>query len=297
MSSELKIQVRWNLKSGELPLVLIEQGKASDLNSDCSSLPGSLEIFDLGYFSLSRFRRLDNAAYFVSRLLHGTTVLNGDGQAVSLRDFLPANENQGVVDVPVQLGKKERFACRLIAIRVPEEIANRRRQKARENASKHGRELSPEYSELLGWSLFVTNASKELLTWKEVVVLYRSRWQIELLFKLWKSHNQLACQRPNAPAVEVMAVLWAKLIGVILQHWLLLAAAWPVERRSLLKAVRALGDWIVSITLALDDPQQLESTIMRLQVQLTHVAKIQSRKKHPSHFQLIDDPTLLEWAA
>ena len=33
---------------------------------------------------------------------------------------------------------------------------------------------------------------RELLTWKEVVVLYRARWQKELLFKLWKSHNHLA---------------------------------------------------------------------------------------------------------
>ena len=37
----------------------------------------------------------------------------------------------------------------------------------------------------------MTNCPPELLNWKEVVVLYRARWQIELLFKLWKSHNHL----------------------------------------------------------------------------------------------------------
>lgn len=297
----LKIQVRWNLKTGELPQVLIEVGKASDAKSSIAQqepLAGSLEIFDLGYFSLDRFRRWDRSqAFFVSRLQHGTTVMDEQGAVVPLREFLPAREVRGVVDVPVQLGVQERLSCRLIAVRVPEEVANQRRQKAREKARKHGRELSAEYSELLGWSLFITNLPPERLTWKEAVVLYRARWQIELLFKLWKSHNQLARHRPGATALEAMAVLWAKLIGVMLQHWLLLSATWPDDRRSLFQAARALRDWITALIVALDDREQLLNTITNLQAHLTHVAKIQSRKKHPSHFQLLRNPVLLNWAA
>ena len=176
-------------------------------------------------------------------------------------------------------------------------MAHRRRQKARDKARKRGSELSAEYSELLAWSLFVTNASDELLTWKEVVVLYRARWQIELLFKLWKSHNKLAYQRPGATALEAMAVLWSKLIGVMLQHWLLLTAVWPDGRRSLFKAARALRDWIIPLAMTLDQRQQLEDTLTQLQAHLKCVAKIQSRRKTSSHFQLINDPSLLNWNA
>lgn len=290
----LKIQVRWNLKTGELPQVLIEVGKASDAKSPIAqqaARPGSLEIFDLGYFSVERFQRLSNEqAFFISRLQHGTTVFDEQGEVLHLREFLPAHAIQNVVDVPVRLGAKDRLPCRLIAVRVPEEVANRRRQKAREKAAKHGRELSAEYSELLGWSLFVTNLPPEQLTWKEAVVLYRARWQIELLFKLWKSHNQLARHRPGATAVEAMAVLWAKLIGVMLQHWLLLTAAWTDDRRSLLKAARALRDWIAALIGVLDNRDQLLHTVTKLQAHLAHVAKIQSRKNQPSHFQLLRNP-------
>lgn len=297
----LKIQVRWNLKTGELPQALIEVGKASDVKSPIAqqaAQPGSLEIFDLGYFSVERFQRLsDEQAFFLSRLQHGTTVFDERGEVLPLREFLPAHAVQNVVDVPVRLGAKDRLPCRLIAVRVPEEVANRRRQKAREKAAKHGRELSAEYSELLGWSLFVTNLPPEQLTWKEAVVLYRARWQIELLFKLWKSHNQLARHRPGATAVEAMAVLWAKLIGVMLQHWLLLSAAWTDDRRSLLKAARALRDWIITLIGVLDNHNQLLHTVTKLQAHLAHVAKIQSRKNQPSHFQLLRNPELLNWAA
>ncbi len=85
-----------------------------------------------------------------------------------------------------------RIVARLIAVRVPEETASRRRQNIREKARDHGREPSQEYLELQGWTIFVTNCGETLLTWKEVVVLYRARWQIKLLFKLWKSHNHVA---------------------------------------------------------------------------------------------------------
>ena len=67
----LKIQVRWNLKTGELPLLLIEAGRASDAKSEIiqQDVPaGAVEIFDLGDFSIPRFRRLSaRGAPFISR--------------------------------------------------------------------------------------------------------------------------------------------------------------------------------------------------------------------------------------
>src|SRR5262249_2742602 len=155
-----------------------------------------------------------------------------------------------LVDVPILLGAAERLACRLIAVRVPEEVANRRRQQARHKARDHGRTPAAEDLELLGWSLVVTHSTAAELTWKAVVVLYRARWQIELLFKLWKSHNGLARCRAGAPALELLAVFYAKLLGVLLQHRLLLATAWLVARRSLRQAARVLRDELKALLLA-----------------------------------------------
>ncbi len=145
--------------------------------------------------------------------------------------FLQEQGENGLVDMPVVLGEKERLSCRLIAVRVPPEVAARRRQQAREKARDHGRQASQEYLDLLEWTIFVTNCAPELLSWKEVVVLYRARWQIELLFKLWKSHNRLAQRELDASHQRQMAVLYAKLIGVIVQHWILLTATWSDGQR------------------------------------------------------------------
>ena len=124
---------------------------------------------------------------------------------------------------------------------------------AREGGEEGRAAPTAEYLELLGWSLFVTNCPEEELTWKAVVVLYRARWQIELLFKLWKSHNRLAEHREGASALEVLAVFYAKLLGVLLQHWILVATAWQIAGRSLTKAARALAEVVKQILLALGD--------------------------------------------
>ena len=122
----------------------------------------------------------------------------------------------------ILLGVSHRLPCRLIALRVPQEVADRRRQKAYVKAQKHGRVPSREYLEWQDWTIFVTNCEPELLTWEAVVVLYRARWQIELMFKLWKSRNRLATHRAGATAEEQLAVVYVKLITVLVQHWILL---------------------------------------------------------------------------
>jgi hypothetical protein len=193
-AAALKISVLWDLKSGRLERLLVEAGRASDARSPIAmdqAAPGTLLIYDLGYFSLERFAALDRQqARFISRLQPGTTVLDPDGHVRDLLSYL-RGQPSGLVDVPILLGASERLGCRLIAIRVPEEVANRRRQQARDKARDHGREPSAEYLELLGWSLFVTNCPAGELTWKAVVVLYRARWQIEICHPHYPASDSL----------------------------------------------------------------------------------------------------------
>jgi hypothetical protein len=294
----LKLQVLWDLKTGQLVELHVEPGRASDVKSPiakAAAAAGSLLVFDLGYFDLERFATLDgNGAQFISRLLHGTEVYGGDGVLLDLVAHL-RRQPTGLVDQMILLGAVARLGCRLVAIRVPEEVANRRRQQARDKAAKKGRRPTAEYLELLGWSLFVTNCGEEELTWKAVVVLYRARWQIELLFRLWKSHNRLARHRAGATALAVLAVLYAKLLGILLQHWILVATAWPRERRSLPKAARALAEMVKEILLGLQDNAALEASLHRLRDLVEKLGGTTDRNKEPSHAQLIEDPDLLDW--
>ena len=294
----LKLQILWDLKTGQLVKLVVEPGRASDAKSPIAveeAAAGTLLVYDLGYFDVSRFAALDaQKAKFISRLQHGTDVYDTDGVYLDLVTCF-RRQTASLVDQVILLGATARLCCRLIAIRVPDEVANRRRQQARDKAKKKGREPSAEYLELLGWTLFVTNCKAEDLTWKAVVVLYRARWQIELLFKLWKSHNQLDRGRTGASAQEFMAVFYAKLLGVVLQHWILVATAWHVAARSLMKAANLLAEDIKEMMKALGDLGRLEELMRDLQRLIENQGKTTNRNKNPSHAQLMDDPDLLDW--
>ena len=294
----LKLQVLWDLKTGELAELHIEPGRASDAKSPIAQVPpqpGQLFVFDLGYFDLARFAAIHaGEGKFISRLLPGTEVLQTDGRPLDLLTHL-RQQSAGLVDQMILLGVAARLCCRLVGVRAPEEVANRRRQQAREKAAKKGRVPTAQYLELLGWSLFVTDCAQAELTWKGVVVVYRARWQIELLFKLWKSHNGLAKHRAGASGSEVMAVWYAKLLGVVLQHWILVATAWQMASRSLMRAARALVEVVKEVLLALDDAAALEAVLLRLREVINKCGRTTNRKKDPSHSQLVENPELLDW--
>jgi hypothetical protein len=295
----VKLQVAWDVRTGELTKLEVQPGRHSDAKSegpDRPVVPGSLSIRDLGYFSLERFRRLGAAgAYWISRWQQGTSVFDADGRPLDLPDYVRAQEGGGPIDRSILMGAEGRLPCRLIVLRVPPEVAARRRQKAYERAQKHGTVPGAELLAWCEWTIFVTNCPAELLNWKEVVVLYRARWQIELMFKLWKSHNHLAASRETWTAVERMAVFWAKLTGVVLQHWLLLTSTWSDPRRSHWKAAEEIRQWIVSLTEALDDTAALIRTLARMTATVDAVAHTKRQTKSPSSFQLLLNPELLNW--
>ena len=295
----VKIQVTWELRTGCLRQLVVEPGRQSDARSvalEGPVVPGSLTIRDLGYFCLKRFRAIgQQRAYWISRWQQGTAVFDEGGGPRDLLDFLRKSPAGAAIDVPISPGSEQRLPCRLIALRLPQGLADRRRQAAYRKAQKHGRVPTREHLDWCDWSVFVTNAPGDLLTWKEVVVLYRARWQIELMFKLWKSHGHLAASREVWTAVERMAMFWGKLIGVVLQHWLLLASTWAEPRRSPWKAARVIRDWIVTLTGALADIDDLIRTLRDMAATIGAIARTKRQTKRPSLFQLLANPELLDW--
>ena len=174
-------------------------------------------------------------------LQHGTSVFDAQSQPLSLLQYLRQQTESGPIDVSVLLSVSHRLPCRLIALRVPQEVADRRRQKAYVKAQKHGRVPSREYLEWQDWTIFVTNCEPELLTWEAVVVLYRGGGRSNLCSN---SGSRTTGSRHTAPA-RPRRSSWRclrQLIAVLVQHWILLTATWCECRRSLMKAAAIIAD-------------------------------------------------------
>lgn len=295
-TAAMKLQVQTSLVTGALDAVLIEPGKQPDRATSLQKetpVAGTLRIADLGYFDTAMFARYQQAdAYWLSPMLYPTQVADVQtGEAVPLLKWL--SERGPVIDAPILLGAEARVRCRLIAWRLPEEVANRRRQKLLTKARKKGRK-APSATRLAwcDWGMLVTNVPSEKLSIDEARVLYRARWQIELLFKRWKSQGQIA--RMEGSATRAMVHLWSRMLSVLVQHWLLLSSGWGDFRLSLVKVWETIRQLGLTLATSIHDPLQLVAVIETLK-RLIQSSSRRNKRKRPSTFELLIDPTRIEY--
>jgi Transposase DDE domain len=188
-----------------------DQSYAADLIERVEK--GSLVLRDLGYFVLDVFKQMnDKGVYFVSRAKPNVHVFDPRTQdLIKLSVFLKESSQVGeIVDIEVQLGVEDRLPVRLVAQKLPQEVASRRRQAAKEDRNKKANH-SAEYLLLLGWAIVITNVEKEMLSAQDLFKVYRCRWRIEILFKAWKSAalnlNQILSQKMSLIRFEITVYL------------------------------------------------------------------------------------------
>lgn len=163
-----------------------------------------------------------------------------DGERiVDLPRGLAARRHAKTLDVPVTVGARHHLPARLLVVRVPHAVAVERRRKLRAEARQQGRSVSPTAWRLARWTIGLTNVPADLLTVREAQVVARARWQVELLFKLWKQHGLVDEWRTTNPD-RILGEVFAKLIGVVLQHWLFVTAWWQYPDRSYVKAAQTI---------------------------------------------------------
>lgn len=286
----LKIQVRLDLLSGTLHDLLLAHGRTSDrtLAAPADVLPpNALALADLGYFAVARLAHIAaHSAFFLSRLQAATAVFDEAGQRLILEEWL-GHERAGQVERAVTIGVQERLAVRLLAVRVSPEVADGRRRRLKAEARRKGHTLPARQLVLADWSILVTNAPHARLSVPEAFVLARVRWQIELLFKLWKSHARLDAWR-SAKDWRILGEVYAKLLGVLLQHWLIVASCWSYPDRSLVKAAATIRAHVPLIAYAIRGALDLVQVLTLLQETLQTCPRSERRVKHPATFQLLE---------
>ena len=155
---------------------------------------------DLGYSSLKEYSKLNiDGVYHLSKVKSSYGLYDEEGRndeegkRWDLVDFLEKHckTDTDRLDRKIYLGFNERYECRMLAIRVPNSVAEVRRGKLKSEAKKKGKKVSERSLRLASWTVLCTNVPYELLTLEEAMTLIRIRWQIELLFKLWKSEGHI----------------------------------------------------------------------------------------------------------
>jgi len=239
-AANCKLQTVYDYKCGELTFMEITEGTCPDCRYT-NNLPGMLEkndllLMDQGYFKLTTFAGIiEKEAFFLTRFLVGTGLIDAITNA-PLDLFERLSQLQGnacEMDVLMGSRKSSRVPCRLIALRVSEQIANERRRRLKKAAKKKGRTVSKHHLRMCDWTLLITNVPQRWLPMEMVRALYTVRWQIELLFKQFKSILRVH-QSDTGKENRLRCELYGKLIGAVLIHRIHAAETnrlWNTKRR------------------------------------------------------------------
>lgn len=203
--SGIKIHQQYELLSGTVRQLEVRNGKENDANLlqdfDYSQVRRELHLLDLGYFKCQHLVDLSEAGgYFISRYKTGVTLYSQQGDLYQPIDWvqLLGKVASGLALPQLYLGQgPQKLPVRLIIEKVPEQVAAKRRLKQKRKIANVSKKARSSYGTsalkelLMDYNIFMTNTTHEQLTPEQVQLYYRLRWQIELLFKIWKSVLEL----------------------------------------------------------------------------------------------------------
>jgi hypothetical protein len=300
-SSSVKLQIRWDFSAGGITGPILQSGRENDKSCSLMNEPlpaqalwialrrsRALFFADLGYFSLTLLADFSaDDTYWLTRLKSNCILYDKEGKRWELVDFLNA-QRADEIDQTILLGSDKRLECRLIAARLPEKIANERRRKIRALAREKGKTPSKRQLALADWIIYATNVPSEMLNFKEALVLARVRWQIELLFRLWKKHGKIDSWRTEKPW-RILCELYAKLLTMIVQHWVFLVSCWQYANRSLQKAAQTVQKHATHLAVAFASGciERLCEALKIIKRCLSKGCRINKRKTKPATYQLL----------
>ena len=218
-----------NNKYNHIKLMSFRDTDAKYTNNILNHLKkGDLVLRDLGYWNSKTFDSITNAeAFFISRLRSSISVHKPDNkELIDLVAYLKDKDKKGItkVEIPIVLNKsKETY--RMVALKLNEAQVQKRRADSKKRR-KHGRNkgrgdtVSDKTKYLMSWNIFITNIEENKLQAEQIYSVYSLRWNIETIFKHWKSNFKLGefvktCTGPNPARPEILIVLYLTWIVLI----------------------------------------------------------------------------------
>ncbi len=220
----LKMHLNYNLLNGQITDLFLTDGVANDNLYKLGKLEkieaNGLYMRDLGYYDLKYFLKLDKEkGYFLSRAKTDAAYnkLGEDGEfyRIKIEDYLPEKGQTKELKEVYVGAKKTKIKVRLILQSVPEEIALQRLKKLEKKEANSKYKVSEKRKAMCYFNVYFTNAPADILPASIVRLIYTLRWQIELMFKIWKSVFKIDKVKKMS-IFRFECYIYSKLIAILL---------------------------------------------------------------------------------
>jgi hypothetical protein len=223
----MSIQYEYDLVSGNCLSLALTNGLRNDQQDAKETIAditkGDLHIRDLGYITPTYLSAIvDKEAFFLNRLPMQAAVFTADMQPFDWEKLDRSFDQKGLtaMEVEVYIYEKHKIPCRLIIERVPQQEYKKRMNKTTQKAKSNKIGVSNLYKIKRKYNTYTTNVDAHILPVDIIRSTYYLRWQIELVFKTWKSFFHIH-QLKKVKKERLECQLLAKLIWIII-NWKLL---------------------------------------------------------------------------
>ena len=249
----LKLHLRFDVLTAGFQHFQLTDGITADSTAIKASQPlpqGSLHLADLAYFSLDELQKLtEEGIYWISRLKANSYLTDETGERLDLEKMLKAEGENTFIRKSIRIGKTKQLRVYLVAERLSEAAANKRRRSIRYRAKRKAQTPSKTLLRLAGCNLYITNIEAHRLTPKQICVSVGIRWQIELMFKSFKSTSKIHVSRSQKP-YRILSEIYAKLIALLIQHAVMMGAGYQPIQQSFIKTAKYIAGYARVITLS-----------------------------------------------
>ncbi|MCJ7690365.1 MAG: IS4 family transposase [Clostridiaceae bacterium] len=245
IKSSAKIQLQYDLLTGEF--IHCELGVGSV--SDAKYLPtlqntiekGDLSLKDLGYFKTEDLKIIEEkGAYYVSRLKvnanlykkeevteygrRGEILIRERYTHVNIKSLAePLTEGETLEFDNIYIGNtsKTRIKVRLILTKLTEEC--KRKKEINSEKVKGKRKSIQKDKWWLNYNCYISNVPCDVLSTEQIHHIYTLRWQIEIMFKIWKSLFKIHEVRKSG-LERIQCFIYGRLIMLLLTSTIVFTA-------------------------------------------------------------------------
>lgn len=222
----VKIQFEYDLLSGEFGSCKVVDAVESDfayipkLENDIEK--NDLKLKDLGYFKVSHLEYINKVeGFYISRVKTTTGIyekINKKNSKIDLTEYTSSLKEGETIEIPeVYLGSKEKLKCRLIVTKLTKENKDKKLATLIKKCKKKGEKASDLAIKSSAINAYVTNVPAYMLSTEIIHEIYSLRWQVEIMFKIWKSVFQIHISKP-VKVKRFTCHLYGKLIALLLSN-------------------------------------------------------------------------------